>query len=389
VPDVRVRFIDLQAQDADIGRETRAAVEEVLRTQRFILGPVVAAFEESLACYLGARHVVGVGSGTDALYLALAAAGIGPGDAVLTSPYSFVASASAIARAGARPYFADIEADSLNLDPAAAAAWLARACRRDGGVLRAPGGEAVRALLPVHLFGRPCAAEGFRALASAHGLALVEDAAQAIGARAPDGGHAGTHGRFGCFSFYPTKNLGAAGDGGAVVCADERDAERVRWLARHGAEGDLYRHTTIGLASRLDAIQAAVLEVKLRHVDRWNAARRVHAERYGRLLARAAGDRLVLPAVTPGHVFHHYVVRVRDRERVRAALAEDGIETQVYYATPLHLQPCFGSLGHREGDFPEAERASRETLALPIRPELSDEDAQAVARALARAVASA
>jgi len=393
VPDTRVRFVDLQAQDAVVGDAVRAAVAAVLEEQAFVLGPAVAGFEAALARYLGVAHVIGVASGTDALYLALAAAGIGPGDAVLTSPFSFVASASAIARTGARPYFVDIEPDSFNLDPAATEAWLRRACRRDGGVLRAPGGEVLRALLPVHLFGRPCASEAFAALARADGLTLVEDAAQAIGARAGgDGPAAGARGRFGCLSFYPTKNLGAAGDGGAVLCGDAADAAAVRALARHGAvAGEAYRHLAIGLASRLDAIQAAVLAVKLRHVDAWNAARRAHAARYQRLLVDelGLGDAVATPALVPGHVFHHYVVRVRARDGVRAALAADGVESHVYYPIPLHAQPCFAALGYRPDDLPEAARASREALALPMRPELTDDEAHAVARALARAVRAA
>jgi dTDP-4-amino-4,6-dideoxygalactose transaminase len=384
-----VRFIDLDAQDATVGSEVREAVAGVLRSKAFILGPTVDAFERALAAYLDVPHVVGVGSGTDALYLALAVAGIGAGDAVLTSPYSFVASASSIVRAGARPYFADIDAASFNLDPRAAARWLGEVCRRDGPVLRAPGGEAVRAILPVHLFGRPCAIDELRALADEYGLVVIEDAAQAIGARAGRAGRfAGTCGRFGCFSFYPTKNLGAAGDGGGVVCTDAADARALRSCARHGVDGDTYRHHVIGLASRLDAVQAAVLAVKLAHLEGWNAARRAHAERYEALLTGelGVGDRVAVPARVPGHVFHHYVVRVAERDRVRAALTAAGIESQVYYPIPLHVQPCFAALGYRDDDFPEAARASRESLALPMRPELSADDVRAVATALARAV---
>ncbi len=389
--DIRVRFLDLPAQYAALRDEIRPAVDEIFSTQEFVLGPAVGRFEESLARYLGAPAVVGVASGTDALYVALRAAGVGPGDAVLTTPYSFVASATCIARAGARPYFADIEAGSLNLDPRAARAWLADACRREGGVWRAPGGEAVRAILPVHLFGRPCAMAALADLARDYGLALIEDAAQAIGARVDgEGAPVGTVGRFGAISFYPTKNLGGAGDGGGVVCRDGADAALVRSIARHGAEGGPYRHVRLGLASRLDALQAAVLNVKLRHLDAWNAARRRHAARYERLLAAAlAPGQVAAPAIVPGHVFHQYVVRVRERDRVRTELADRGIQTQVYYPIPLHLQPCFASLGHRAGDFPEAERASGDSLALPLYPELSDEAAEIVVDALVVAVAGA
>ena len=386
--ETRVRFLDLQAQFAGIRDDVERAVDEVFASQAFVLGPAVGAFETALARYLGAAHVVGVASGTDALYLALRAAGIGRGDAVVTTAYSFAASATQIARTGARPYFVDVEADSFNLDPLQVRRWLA-ACRRDGDGWRAPGGERVRALLPVHLFGRPCALSALAALAAEHGLVVIEDAAQAIGARLDGRGpYAGTVGRFGCFSFYPTKNLGGAGDGGCVLASADADAALVRALARHGAEGGPYRHVTLGIASRLDALQAAVLTVKLARLDAWNAARRRHAERYRHLLARALGsaDAVGAPVLAPGHVFHQFVVRVPERDRVRAALAAAGIETQVYYPIPLHLQPCFAELGHREGDCPEAERASRETLALPIYPELDDRAADRVVDALARAV---
>jgi dTDP-4-amino-4,6-dideoxygalactose transaminase len=388
VTDRRVRFLDLQAQYASLRDEIDAAVAAVFASQAFVLGPAVRDFEAALARYLRTPHVIGVASGTDALYLALRAADIGAGDAVLTTPYSFAASATQIARTGARPYFVDVEAESFNLDPSLARAWLAT-CRRDGERSYAPGGEIVRAILPVHLFGRPCAIDALTALADEYGLAVIEDAAQAIGARVGGRGpYAGTLGRFGCFSFYPTKNLGGAGDGGCVVTADESDAATIRSLARHGVDGGPYRHAAIGLASRLDAVQAAVLGVKLGRVDAWNAARRRHAERYAYLLARALGSATTVaaPALVPGHVFHQYVVRVADRDRVQAALADAGIETQVYYPIPLHLQPCFAALGYRAGDCPEAERASRESLALPIYPELDDAAATTVVESLARAV---
>lgn len=387
--ETRVRFLDLQAQYTSLRADLERAVGAVFDSQAFVLGPAVAAFEAALGRHLDVAHVIGVASGTDALYLALRACGIGPGDAVLTTPYSFAASATQIARTGARPYFGDIERASFNLDPAGVRRWLGEECRRVDGVLRAPGGEVVRAILPVHLFGRPCAIGELAALAAEHDLVVIEDAAQAIGARVDGTGRfAGTVGRFGCFSFYPTKNLGGAGDGGCVVTSDAAAADAVRSLARHGAEGGPYRHVALGIASRLDALQAAVLGVKLRHVDAWNAARRAHAERYECLLAAAFGSAEVVaaPARVPGHVFHQYVIRVPDRDRVRAALAAAGIETQVYYPIPLHLQPCFAALGHRAGDRPEAERAAAESLALPIYPELGDAAARLVVEALAAAV---
>ncbi|MCC6849704.1 MAG: DegT/DnrJ/EryC1/StrS family aminotransferase [Deltaproteobacteria bacterium] len=387
--DTRVRFLDLRAQYAAVRTDIRRAVDAVFESQTFVLGPAVAAFEEALGRYLEAPHVIGVASGTDALYLALRACDIGPGDAVLTTPYSFAASATQIARTGARPYFGDIERDSFNLDVAGLRRWVAESCRCEGGRLRAPGGEVVRAIVPVHLFGRPCAITELAAFAADQGLDVVEDAAQAIGARVGGTGrYAGTLGRFGCFSFYPTKNLGGAGDGGCVVARSAADADRVRALARHGAEGGPYRHVALGIASRLDALQAAVLGVKLAHVDAWNAARRRQAERYDRLLDAALGSRasVAAPVRVPGHVFHQYVVRVPERDRVRAALAAAGIETQVYYPIPLHLQPCFAAFGHRPGDRPEAERAAAESLALPIYPELGDDAARAVVAALAAAL---
>ncbi len=388
MPDVRIRFLDLPAQYATLADEMRAAVDEVFGSQAFILGPTVARFEAALARYLGAPVVVGVASGTDALYLALSAAGIGAGDAVLTTPFSFVATATAIARTGARPYFADIEPASFNLDPAAVRRWLSEVCRRDGAGLRAPGGERVRAILPADMFGRICDVEALAALARAAELDLIEDAAQAIGARTADGRAAGALARFGCISFYPTKNLGGAGDGGAVVCTRDADAALVRTIARQGAEGGAYRHVLLGLASRLDALQAAVLAVKLPRLDAWNAARRRHAARYEELIAATfGGDGPVrTPGMVAAHVYHQYVVRVPDRDRVRAALAADGIETQVYYPIPLHLQPCFTDLGHTSGDLPEAERASREALALPLYPELPEEAPATVVAALARAL---
>ena len=388
--ELRVPFLDLRAQHAAIAGEIGRAVDEVFRAQAFVLGPAVERFEDAFARHLGAAAVIGVGSGTDALYLALRAAGIGAGDAVVTTPFSFVSTATAIARTGARPYFVDIEPESFDLDPIALARWLGSDCRRERDTVRAPGGERVRAVMPVHLFGRPCAMRAIGATAAEHGLVVVEDAAQSVGARLDgDGAFTGTLGRFGCFSFYPTKNLGGAGDGGAVVCNDPDDARMVRSIARHGTDGAVYRHVRLGLASRLDALQAVVLTVKLAHLEAWNAARRSAAERYARLFARAqtaAELPITTPAIVPGHVFHQYVVRVPQRDAVRADLAAAGIETQVYYPIPLHLQPCFADLDHRAGELPEAERACREVLALPLYPELGDSAAEAVVAAVVDAV---
>ncbi|HEY2388533.1 MAG TPA: DegT/DnrJ/EryC1/StrS family aminotransferase [Candidatus Binatia bacterium] len=389
MPAGRIRFIDLPAQYATLAAEIRAAVDEVFAAQAFVLGPTVERFEAALAEYLGAAAVVGVASGTDALYLALRALEVGPGDAVVTTPFSFVATGTAIARVGARPIFLDIDRDSFNLDPAGVAQWIGESCRRDGGgELRTIVGERVRVVLPTHLYGRICDMDAFERLAEREELDVVEDAAQAIGARLPDGRAAGAIGQFGCISFYPTKNLGGAGDGGAVVCRNANDAALVRMLARHGAEGSAYRHVELGLASRLDALQAAVLAVKLPRLDAWNEARRRHAARYEECLAAAFGadGPVRAPGLVPGHVYHQYVVRVPERERVRAALAANGIETQVYYPIPLHLQPCFVGLEYRPGELPEAERASREALALPIYPELAPDAPEIVVASLARAL---
>jgi dTDP-4-amino-4,6-dideoxygalactose transaminase len=370
---VKIPLLDLQAQDAVIGAQIRAALEDVLARQEFVLGVRVAAFEREMAAFCGAADAVGVASGTDALYLALGALGVGPGTAVLTSAYSFVATATAIVRLGARPVLADVDRSTLNLTAEA----MARAIDR---YKAGPWPERLVAVLPVHLFGRTVPLDPVRALAATHGLFVVEDAAQAAGAAVPgfQTCRAGAVGDAGCLSFYPTKNLGGLGDGGMVLTSNGEIAQRIRSLRVHGAVGGPYRHEAVGLASRLDAVQAAALSVKLPYLDRWNAARRQVAAWYGEAF-RGAG--LVAPAppeiglpepAGDAHVFHQYVIRVpRCRNGLRAHLDDRGIGTQVYYPIPLSLQPCLRHLGHREGDFPEAEQASAETLALPMYPELA------------------
>jgi dTDP-4-amino-4,6-dideoxygalactose transaminase len=366
-----VPFLDLGAQDAVVGDEVRAAIAEVLATRQFVLGPHVERFERAMAEYCGVTHAIGVASGTDALVLALGAAGAGPGTAVLTSPFSFFASASSILRTGARVVFADVDPHTLNLDPAAADAAIAGA----GGTLRG--------LLPVHLFGRIAPMAELAALARRAGLFVVEDAAQAVGAR-QGGTCAGGFGVAGCLSFYPTKNLGALGDGGMVLTSDDALAAHVR-QERHQGQTAPYEHASLGLCSRLDALQAAALHAKLRHLDGWNAARRRIAGWYDDAF-RSRRLAAVTPPTAAGdaHVFHQYVVRVPDRDRLRAALANGGIGTQVYYARPLHQQPALASLGYKSGAFPQAERASREVLALPIYPELTREQTDTVVEAIAR-----
>jgi dTDP-4-amino-4,6-dideoxygalactose transaminase len=370
-----VPFLDLGAQDAAIGGELRAAVAAVLDDRQFILGPHVERFEAAMADYAGARFALGVASGTDALLLAIAASGPPGGGAVVTTPFTFFATASTIVRAGARPLFADIEPHTMNLDPAAAAA-----------AVESAKGAAV-GLVPVHLFGRVAPMTALAALAERAGLWIVEDAAQAVGARVA-GRMAGTFGRAGCLSFYPSKNLGGLGDGGMVLTDDAAVAARIR-QERHQGQTGPYEHASLGLCSRLDALQAAALAVKLRHLDAWNAARRRVAEAYTARFAEAAlaapRGPLVLPE--PGgeaHTFHQYVIRCRERDRLRAHLTECGIGTQVYYPRPLHLQPALADLGLRAGAFPEAERAAREVLALPIYPELTPAAVATVVEAIAR-----
>jgi len=348
-----IPLLDLGAQYREIGAELEAAVLRVLRSGRYVLGETVARFEEAVAEHLGVRHAIGVASGSDALLLALMALEVRPGDEVVTSPFSFFATAAAIVRLGATPVFADIDPEDFGLSTAS---------------IRLT--ERTRALLPVHLYGQCVDMRTLDAIARRHRLPIVEDAAQAIGA-SRDGWRVGD-GDLACLSFYPTKNLGAAGDAGLVVTGDDALAARVRRLRTHGAESR-YEHLEVGLNSRLDAVQAAVLTVKLKHLDRWNEARRARAAVYDGLF-RAAGlaGEISLPAVAVGstHVFHQYVIRVPRREALRAHLAARGIASEVYYPIALHLQPCFASLGYHRGDLPEAERAADEVLALPIYPEL-------------------
>ncbi|PIE17403.1 MAG: transcriptional regulator [Proteobacteria bacterium] len=352
-----VPLLDLRAQHATIAAEIDAAVARVLTSQRFILGEEVASFERQVAETLGLGHAVGVSSGSDALYLALRALDVGPGSEVVTTVYSFFATAGAIARCGATPVFVDIDEATFNLDVEQA---LARV------------GARTAALMPVHLFGRCAEVE---ALAEA-GLPIVEDAAQAIGARR-DGVGAGALGQIGCFSFFPSKNLGGAGDGGLLSTADDDLAARLRSLRVHGQHPEVrYEHLEVGGNYRLDALQAAILAVKLPHLTRWNQARRDNAARYQRLFEEAGvvGERgLRLPPASDAHsedVVNQFVIAARDRDALKAYLGERGVGSAIYYPQPLHLQPCFADLGGAPGDFPRAEAAARESLALPIYPEL-------------------
>jgi dTDP-4-amino-4,6-dideoxygalactose transaminase len=373
-------MLDLKRQYGPIHPELLEAIGHVLETQQFILGEQVAAFERAAAGQLGVAHALGCSSGTDALWLALAAAGIGPGAAVVTTPFSFFASVSAILRAGATAVLADIEPGSFNLDPKAAEA-----------VLNGPQGTGIRAILPVHLFGQCASWQAFAGLAQERGLTLIEDAAQAWGAEW-QGGKAGTLGHLAAFSFYPTKNLSAAGDAGMVTTNNDELAERVKMLRQHGMRRR-YHHDEVGWNTRLDGIQGAILHVKLKYIEGWNHARRTVARRYHALfhgagLAEAAtypSHGVVLPHEIAGsrHVWHQYVIRTRRRDALREFLAMRGIGSEIYYPIPLHLQAALRDLGYKEGSFPEAERAAREVLALPIFPELREDEQDTVVNAIA------
>ena len=378
-----VPMLDLTRQYESIRDEVQAALERVLTTQHFIGGAELESFERESAEYLEVRASVGCASGTDALWLALLAAGAGPDTSVVTTPFSFFATVSSIVRCGATPVLADIDPATLNLDPHGAAAALKRARSHK-----------VRAVMPVHLYGQCANMDEFDWLAQEHKVAIVEDAAQAFGAKWRDR-KAGALGTAAGFSFYPTKNLSAYGDAGCVTTSDEELAAHVRRLRNHGSR-QRYYHEEIGWNSRLDAIQAGVLRVKLKHIDDWNQQRRMLACRYHGLLVNAglvqAGAQSVesrapiallssLPEAY--HIYHQYVVRAWRRDELRGFLAGQGIGTEVYYPVPLHLQECFAYLGYRAGDLPESERAAKEALALPMFPELREDEQQRVAAAIA------
>jgi dTDP-4-amino-4,6-dideoxygalactose transaminase len=375
-----VPMLDLKRQYAPIHQELMDALEHVLQTQQFILGEPVAAFERAAANQLGVAHAMGCSSGTDALWLALAAVGIGPGDAVLTTPFSFFASVSAIIRAGAKPILADIDPATFNLDPKAVE-----------GVLSSPQPTPVKAILPVHLYGQCANWTAFSRLGKAHRLTLIEDAAQAWGAEW-NGTKAGGLGEIAAFSFYPTKNLSAAGEAGMVTTNSEDLAERVKMLRQHGMRRR-YHHDEIGLNARMDGFQGAILGVKLKYIVGWNQARRAVAEKYSALFASAGlaeaglypNNGIVLPQEVPGthRVWHQYVIRTSRRDQLRDFLAARKIGAEIYYPVPLHLQNALKHLGYAEGSFPEAERAAREVLALPIFPELREDEQETVVTAIA------
>lgn len=371
-----IPMLDLSRQDAPVEAAIRTAVLEVLKGKRFILGPRVEALEEALARYHreaggGDCGVVTVASGTDALHLALRALGIGPGDEVLTTPFTFFATIEAIFYVGARPIFADIDPETYCLDPQEVVRRIT---------------PRTRALLPVHLYGHPADLPALVALARERGLWLVEDCAQAFGARI-QGRPVGTWGDVGCYSFFPSKNLGAYGDGGGVVTRHPQVAQRIRRLRNHGSR-ERYRHASVGYNSRLDELQAAVLLAKLPHIDAWNEARRLVARWYRKHLAGIPGVRL--PGEREGvlHVYHQFTIRVIHREAVCRALEAAGISWAIHYPQPVHLQEACHPLGYQEGDFPRAEAAAREVLSLPIFPGLTEEEVAWIARTIGEALAS-
>jgi dTDP-4-amino-4,6-dideoxygalactose transaminase len=369
----KVPLLDLEAQYRPLRDEILAAVTRVCDSGRYILGPEVEALERELERTLGVAHAITVSSGTDAILATLMALGVGPGDEVITPTYSFFATAGCVARVGATPKFVDIDPSTCNVDPEA---------------VRRAITPRTRAIIPVHLYGQMADMTALMDIANAHGIPVIEDACQAIGAE-QHGRQAGTIGTAGCFSFFPSKNLGAFGDGGLVTTNDDKLAHEITLLRNHGAEPK-YFHKRIGGNFRLDAIQAAVLRVKLPHLHRWTEARRANARRYHELFTAAGiASRVVLPTETPGyrHIFNQYVIRVPDRDRVRASLTAQGIGTEIYYPVPFHLQECFASLGHQRGDFPHAEDAADTTLALPIYGELTLEQQQAVVSGIAEALA--
>jgi dTDP-4-amino-4,6-dideoxygalactose transaminase len=378
-----VAFLDLAPQHRQLQEDLERAVLRVLRTQQFVLGPEGKALEAECAAWVGAKHGVGCASGSDALLLALRALDVGAADAIVTTPFSFFATAGAAARAGIRVDFADVEPGTLNLDPASLEAFLAR-CKRDAqGVLREPReGRRVAAVISVDLFGRPCDYAGLEAVCARFGLPLIEDAAQSFGAR-QGSRRCGRFGRVACFSFYPTKNLGGAGDGGLLTTDDEALAARLRSLRVHGSSVRRYVHEEVGWNSRLDELQAAVVRVKLPHLERWNAARRVHAQAYDQGLSGLRGVRPLAPARADEELIYHlYVVRAERRDALQAHLAQQGVQTGVYYPIPLHLQECFRLFGYRAGDLPQAEAAAQDVLALPMYPELPAEARERVVEAI-------
>lgn len=377
-----VPMLDLKRQYASIRSEIQVAIDRVCESQQLVLGEEVNALEKEISQFIGVTETVACASGTDALWLSLQASGVGPGDTVITTPFSFFATASSILRCGARPVFVDIDPTTLNIDPAAVAERLEKLPPQN-----------VKAILPVHLYGQCVDMDRLSAIADAHGLMIIEDAAQAFGSTWR-GRRAGALGKAAAFSFYPTKNLSAFGDAGCVTTSDADVAGRMRRLRNHGS-GKRYYHDEVGWNARMDGIQGAVLRVKMRHIEAWNERRRAIAARYDELFVAAGltkgrgvmtGDapvRILATLPEAHHIFHQYVIRVSKRDELRAFMAERSIGAEIYYPVPLHLQSCFEYLGYREGRMPETEQAAKDVLALPIFPELTDEEIKRVVNAIA------
>jgi dTDP-4-amino-4,6-dideoxygalactose transaminase len=381
-----VPLLDLKAQYAQIRAEVLPVIEQVCASQRFILGDEVLGLEDEVARYCASAAGIGVSSGTDALLLALMALNIGAGDEVITSPYTFFATAGTIARLGARPVFCDIDPLTFNVSPAAVQEFIDRQCVvRAGRLINRASGGAVKALMPVHLYGQSADMDPLMSLAKQYRLKVIEDAAQAIGTEYKNGVRVGAIGDIGCFSFFPTKNLGAFGDAGLCTTNDADLAESMRVLRVHGGKPK-YFHSVIGGNFRIDELQSAVLRVKLKYLDRWTQGRQRNAAFYNAAFADAHfANKLATPSVPQDgrHIFNQYIVRVQKRDALKDFLGKRGVGTEIYYPVPLHLQKCFEYLQHRAGDFPESERAALETLALPIYPELAPEQLQHVVAAIA------
>jgi dTDP-4-amino-4,6-dideoxygalactose transaminase len=367
-------FLDLQAEYATMKEETLAAVQSVLESQHFIMGPEVEAFETEIAKLIGCAFAIGCSSGSDALLLSLMATGVDSGDEVITTPFTFVATAGSIARLKAKPVFVDIDPETYNFD-----------CSQ----LEAAFTRNTKAIIPVHLFGLPAEMDSVMEIARARRVVVIEDAAQAIGARYHDK-YVGNVGTCGCFSFFPSKNLGGGGDGGMITTNDPEFADRVSVLRNHGSR-ERYHYALLGMNGRLDALQAAILRVKLGRLDRWTDARRQNATRYRKLFKEAGlNERIGLPVEPQGlmHVYHQFVIRTARRDELREHLRNSGIPTEIYYPLPLHLQPAFAYLGHGTGSFPQAEAASRQVLALPIFPTMTEVQQRAVVDSIAEFFAS-
>jgi dTDP-4-amino-4,6-dideoxygalactose transaminase len=383
---MQVPLLDLKPQYRALKAEIDAAIEGLCNTQAFILGPAVRQLEAEVAAYSGCTHGIGVSSGTDALLVALMALDIGPGDAVVTTPYTFFATAGTIARSGALPLFVDIDPATYNLDPNKIAELLQGDCEQRGGrLVHRATGTVVKAIMPVHLYGQMADMTPLMALGREFGLKVIEDAAQAIGAADAEGRRACSIGDIGCLSFFPTKNLGAFGDAGMCVTNDAALAAKLAMLRVHGMEPKYY-HQLIGGNFRLDELQAAVLVIKLKHLDAWTRGRQENACFYFGAFERAGlKSTITLPAAMPGirHIYNQFIIRAPKRDALRAHLSAAGVGSEVYYPVPLHRQQCFASLGYAEGAFPESERAAAETLALPIYPELSREQLQYVVDTIA------